>query len=196
MGNWTSRSNYIALSRNDAGQLGSELESGTESTAYKVWMGKIETRRRLRNQFFWTAEVNISSRVGIAIPTRIFFRRAEIFKSGFFVQKYSNQGILCRNIGQVPLHVTQSCSADYLDQTKAKQAAPDCTAAVRIYIQVTLWSTEISFFTQFLFHYAEKMLSFWSVQKYKFFVQKYKFFVQKYYHVARLYSHILVQSHF
>ena len=87
---------------------------------------------------FFGAEVNISSRVGIAIPTRIFFRRAEIFKSGFFVQKYSNQGILCRNIGQVPLRVTQSCSADYLDQIKAKQAAPDCTAAVRIYIQVTL----------------------------------------------------------
>ena len=51
---------------------------------------------------------------------KIFFCRAEIFKLGFFVQIYSNQSVLCRNIGQVPLRVTQSCEAVYLDQTKPK----------------------------------------------------------------------------
>ena len=51
---------------------------------------------------------------------KIFFCRAEIFKLGFFVQIYSNQSVSCRNIGQVPLRVTQSCEAVYLDQTKPK----------------------------------------------------------------------------
>ena len=37
---------------------------------------------------------------------------------------YSNQSILCRNIGQVPLRVTQSCAADYLDRTKPNQTPP------------------------------------------------------------------------
>ena len=46
-----------------------------------------------------------------------FFFHAEIFKSGYFMQIYSNQSVLCRNIGQVPLRVTQSCAADYLDRT-------------------------------------------------------------------------------
>ena len=49
-----------------------------------------------------------------------FFCRAEIFKLGFFVQIYSNQSVSCRNIGQVPLRVTKSCEAVYLDQTKPK----------------------------------------------------------------------------
>ena len=49
---------------------------------------------------------------------QVFFCRAEIFKSGFFVQIYSNQSVSCRNIGQVPLRVTKSCEAVYLDQTK------------------------------------------------------------------------------
>ena len=48
----------------------------------------------------------------------IFFRHAEIFKLGCFVQRYSNQGILCRNIGQLQLRVTQSWAAVYLDHTK------------------------------------------------------------------------------
>ena len=62
-------------------------------------------------------EVYISIFVGAAAPTNFFF----------VMQKYSNQGIswkyiqiksvLCRNIGQVPLRVTQSCAADYLDRT-------------------------------------------------------------------------------
>ena len=34
------------------------------------------------------------------------------------MQIYSNQSVSCRNIGQVPLRVTQSCEAVYLDQTK------------------------------------------------------------------------------
>ena len=73
--------------------------------------------------------------MGIWIPTRIFFCRAEIFKSGCFVQKYSNQGISCRNIGQVPLRVTQSCAADYLDRTKPNQTMMD---AMFILFQVPL----------------------------------------------------------
>ena len=48
---------------------------------------------------------------------QFFFCHAEIFKSGYFMQIYSNQSVLCRNIGQVPLRVTQSCAADYLDRT-------------------------------------------------------------------------------
>ena len=51
---------------------------------------------------------------------KIFFCHAEIFKLGFFVQIYSNQSVSCRNIDQVPLRVTQSCEAVYLDQTKPK----------------------------------------------------------------------------
>ena len=34
--------------------------------------------------------------------------RAEIFKLGCFVQKYSDLGVSCRNIDQVPFRVTQS----------------------------------------------------------------------------------------
>ena len=63
------------------------------------------------------AEVYISSHVATFVATRFFFFHAEIFKSGYFMQIYSNQSVLCRNIGQVPLRVTQSCAADYLDRT-------------------------------------------------------------------------------
>ena len=44
------------------------------------------------------------------------------------MQIYSNQSVLCRNIGQVPLRVTQSCAADYLDRTKPNQTPPECPA--------------------------------------------------------------------
>ena len=64
-----------------------------------------------------------------------FFCHAEIFKSGYFMQIYSNQCVLCRNIGQVPLRVTQSCAADYLDRTKPNQTMID---ALFILIQVPL----------------------------------------------------------
>ena len=37
-----------------------------------------------------------------------FFSRAEIFKLGCFVQKYSDLGVSCSNICQVPFRVTQS----------------------------------------------------------------------------------------
>ena len=53
----------------------------------------------------------------------------------FVVQKYSNQGVSCRNIGQVPLRVTQSCAADYLDRTKPNQTMMD---AMFILFQVPL----------------------------------------------------------
>ena len=80
-------------------------------------------------------EVYISSHVATCVATRFFFLRAEIFKSGNFVQIYSNQSVLCRNIDQVPLRVTQSCAADYLDRTKPNQTMMD---ALFILFQVPL----------------------------------------------------------
>ena len=50
--------------------------------------------------FDTTAEVNISSYPGTDVPGLFFFCRAEILNSGGFVQKYSDQGVLCKNIGQ------------------------------------------------------------------------------------------------
>ena len=72
------------------------------------------------------AEVYTSIHVGISIPTIFFFFHAEIFKSGYFMQIYSNQSVLCRNIGQVPLRVTQSCAADYLDRMYMKEIGHGC----------------------------------------------------------------------
>ena len=55
----------------------------------------------------------------------------------FVVQKYSNQGVSCRNIQirvfraeilvryRYALRVTQSCAADYLDRTKPNQTMMD-----------------------------------------------------------------------
>ena len=75
--------------------------------------------------------------MGISIPTRIFF----------VVQKYSNQGVSCRNIQirvfraeilvryRYALRVTQSCAADYLDRTKPNQTMMD---AMFILFQVPL----------------------------------------------------------
>ena len=77
----------------------------------------------------------ISSHVATFVATRFFFFHAEIFKSGYFMQIYSNQSVLCRNIGQVPLRVTQSCAADYLDRTKPNQTMMD---AMFILFQVPL----------------------------------------------------------
>ena len=45
-------------------------------------------------------EVNISSYPGTDVPRLFFFCRAEILNSGGFVQKYSDQGVSCKNIGQ------------------------------------------------------------------------------------------------
>ena len=45
-------------------------------------------------------EVNISSYPGTDVPGLFFFCRAEILNSGGFVQKYSDQGVSCKNIGQ------------------------------------------------------------------------------------------------
>ena len=39
-------------------------------------------------------------------PPADFFLRAEIFNLECFVQTYSYYGVLCKNIGQVLLHVT------------------------------------------------------------------------------------------
>ena len=72
------------------------------------------------------AEVYISSHVATFVATRFFFFHAEIFKSGYFMQIYSNQSVLCRNIGQVPLRVTQSCAADYLDRMYMKEIGHGC----------------------------------------------------------------------
>ena len=74
--------------------------------------------------------------IGCLYGVYIYFCHAEIFKSGYFMQIYSNQSVLCRNIGQVPLRVTQSCAADYLDRTKPNQTPPECPAAMKR--QVTL----------------------------------------------------------
>ena len=54
------------------------------------------------------AEVNISSYPVTPVTGLFFFSRAEIFKLGCFVQKYSDLGVSCRNICQVPFRVTQS----------------------------------------------------------------------------------------
>ena len=44
--------------------------------------------------------------VGVKQLQVISFLRAEIFNLECFVQKYSYYGVLCKNIGQVSLHVT------------------------------------------------------------------------------------------
>ena len=85
---------------------------------------------RLMLRLLKTAEVNISSRVGRILPTRIFF----------VVLKYSNQGFLCKNI-QIRVFcaeilVRYRCALPShaqltIDQTKAKKAAPDCTAQLQ-----------------------------------------------------------------
>ena len=46
------------------------------------------------------AEVNISSYPATEVAGLFFFCRAEILNSGGFVQKYSDQGVSCKNIGQ------------------------------------------------------------------------------------------------
>ena len=46
------------------------------------------------------SEVNISSYPATEVAGSFFFRRAEILNSGGFVQKYSDQGVSCKNIGQ------------------------------------------------------------------------------------------------
>ena len=53
-------------------------------------------------------EVNISSYPVTPVTDFFFFSRAEIFILGCFVQKYSDLGVSCRNICQVPFRVTQS----------------------------------------------------------------------------------------
>ena len=45
-------------------------------------------------------EVNISSYPATEVAGLFFFCRAEILNSGGFVQKYSDQGVSCKNIGQ------------------------------------------------------------------------------------------------
>ena len=45
-------------------------------------------------------EVNISSYPATEVAGLFFFRCAEILNSGGFVQKYSDQGVSCKNIGQ------------------------------------------------------------------------------------------------
>ena len=46
------------------------------------------------------SEVNISSYPATSVAGSFFFRRAEILNSGGFVQKYSDHGVSCKNIGQ------------------------------------------------------------------------------------------------
>ena len=75
-------------------------------------------------------EVNISSYPVTRVTGLFLLSRAEIFKLGCFVQKYSDLGVSCRNICQVPFHVTQSekCILEkvtqmvhYIMEQKAKQ---------------------------------------------------------------------------
>ena len=56
----------------------------------------------------YESEVNISSYPVTPVTGLFFYSRAEIFKLGCFVQKYSDLGVLCRNTCQVPFRVTQS----------------------------------------------------------------------------------------
>ena len=58
--------------------------------------------------FDMTSEVNISSYPVTPVTGLFFSSCAEIFKLGYFVQKYSDLGFSCRNICQVPFRVTQS----------------------------------------------------------------------------------------
>ena len=69
--------------------------NGSKNMIFKIWL---DTR----------PEVNISSYPVTPVTGLIFFSRAEIFKLGCFVQKYSDLGVSCRNICQVPFRVTQS----------------------------------------------------------------------------------------
>ena len=47
-----------------------------------------------------SSEVNISSYPATEVAGLFFFCGAEILNSGGFVQKYSDQGVSCKNIGQ------------------------------------------------------------------------------------------------
>ena len=49
--------------------------------------------------------MNISIGAAMGIGAYFLFR-AEIFNLECFVQKYSYYGVLCKNVGQVSLHVT------------------------------------------------------------------------------------------
>ena len=70
----------------------------------------MERLQRMRTQEFlgkeksmmdmFIAEVNISSYPARILAGLFFFCRAEILNSGGFVQKYSDQGVSCKNIGQ------------------------------------------------------------------------------------------------
>ena len=60
-----------------------------------------------RNPFSISTEVNISIQLESKDSKWFFFLRAEIFNLECFVQKYSYYGVLCKNIGQVLLHVTR-----------------------------------------------------------------------------------------
>ena len=67
-------------------------------------------------------EVNISTYPGTAVPGLSFFCRAEIFKFRRFVQNIQLR-VLCAVISvsdgrQVPLWITRSCAAKFLDLTK------------------------------------------------------------------------------
>ena len=53
-----------------------------------------------RTMRFTVPEVNISSYPARILAGLFFFCRAEILNSGGFVQKYSDQGVSCKNIGQ------------------------------------------------------------------------------------------------
>ena len=126
--------------------------------------------------------MNIFSHVGTCVATRFVFCRAEIFKLGFFVQIYSNQSVSCRNIGQVPLRVCQSCAADYLDRTKPNQTMMD---ALFIIFQVPLInkngtkSMHCIIRGKFVISPCRKSALFWIHAVILL-------FMQKYYHVARL----------
>ena len=71
------------------------------------------------------SEVNISSYPARILAGLFFFCRAEILNSGGFVQKYSDQGVSCKNIGQWQPPGTVMCypvmRRDYLDLTKPNQ---------------------------------------------------------------------------
>ena len=67
------------------------------------WAAKSLDKRPIEVKIFThylTAEVNISSYPATDVAGLFFFCRAEILNSGGFVQKYSDQGVSCKNIGQ------------------------------------------------------------------------------------------------
>ena len=69
---------------------------------------KVLEEKKLEGSGAAFTEVNISSYPVTPVTGLFSSSCAEIFKLGCFMQKYSDLGVSCRNICQVPFRVTQS----------------------------------------------------------------------------------------